>query len=150
MSELRQREPRDRVEITIRPGLDTKPIKGVVRRRQTVDQKRAVPAPDDIRLLTFHVWQSAGNGLKQVGLGDNAFETSVLVENDREPDRRLLEPLQHCEDRHRLMDDQRLADNGQRVERLAIEGLVEEIRFQNHAQWLVDTAPPDEKLLGTG
>ena len=56
----------------------------MVRRRHTVDQERTVLAHDDVRLLTLDTRQIPGNGFKQIGLGDDASELAIFVEDNRQ------------------------------------------------------------------
>ena len=115
-------------------------------RRHAVDQQRAVVALDDVGRVALVVGQVARQGLQQVGLRDDAFEAAVLVDDDGQPHRRLLEELQHLEDRHALMDQQRLAHRRGRIELAAGEHLAEKILLGDHAHDLVDAAAADQQL----
>ena len=95
-----------------------------MRRHHAVDEERAVLALDDVRLFAFRARKIAGYGFEQVGLGDDAFERAIFVEDHGEAHRRLLELLQHFEDWRRLVNHERLAKDRHRVDWLAVEGLV--------------------------
>ena len=115
-------------------------------RRHAVDQQRAVGALDDVGRVALVVGQIARQRLQQVGLRDDAFEAAIFVDDDSHPHRRLLEELQHLEDRHALMDQQRLAHRRGRIELAAGEHLGQEILLGDHAHDLVDAAASDQQL----
>src|SRR5262245_1933052 len=109
MTEGRKGEARNRVEVALGTLSEAKPVEGVWSRHHAVDQKRAVIAFDDTGLFAFDLRQLAGDGLEQIGLRHDPLKHAIFVENSRESYRRLLELLEHPEDRHGFWDCDRLA-----------------------------------------
>ena len=104
-----QGETGDRVEIPFRPERVPKPSRmkaswaGIMPSISSEPSSRSTMSG----LLALDVRQVAGDGFKEIGLGDDAVEAAIFVDDDCQADRRLLEPLEHSEDRRRLVNDRR-------------------------------------------
>jgi hypothetical protein len=112
------------VEIPFRPHLEAKSVESLLRRQHAVDQERPILALDHAWLFAFDLGQFACDSLKQVGLGDDALQHAVFIEDRRQTNRRTLELLEHAEDRHGLVKSDRLSHESERVERLSVEDLI--------------------------
>src|ERR1700730_9728385 len=75
------------------------------------------------------------------------LQAAIFIDDHRQTDWRLLELIEHPEDRRRHMNDQMLPDHGHGIKGLSVEDLVEKILLQDHADRLVDIAAADQELL---
>ena len=145
MAKLPQHESGERVIVTLR--LHTAPLDDpfhVADVGPAVDQPRAVLALHRHRLgLRLVFWKRAGDGGKNVGRGDDAFEAAVFVDQQCHVNARAAKQLQHLEHRGALMHEQRLVHARPRIERLAGHHPFQQVLGMDDALDRIDIAVAD-------
>ena len=90
--------------------------------------------------------QIAGDRLEKIGARDDPLEAAVLVDHDRELERRALEELEHVEDRGARGRRHRLAHDLIELEAPRPRGTAQHVFLARDSEQLVDRPAPDRKF----